>query len=736
MVNTKNDSKLREKVARLREEIRAHEHRYYVLDRPSVSDAEFDRLMNELKQLEADHPEIVTPDSPTQRVGGMKSDRAEAEQIEEYKRTRPLLPTEPIRQGFQTYKHNPPMLSLDNAFSFEELDRFDKRAREVAGRREVEFVAEHKYDGLSLVLHYESDLLVRAVTRGDGTTGEDVTPNVRTIRSVPLRVDPVVSTALHLGSTFEVRGEVVMPRAAFELLNHRQLEASAKTFANPRNAAAGSVRVLDPSITASRQLDFLGWTILKLGRSPFQLHSDALDAITKLRFKISSRWKRCASIEEVKKYCRQWGSKRKKLPYEIDGIVIKVNELWLQQELGFTSKAPRWAIAYKFPARQETTTVREVKFQVGRTGTLTPVALLEPVAVGGVTVSRSTLHNMDEIERLDLAAGDSVLIERAGEVIPHVVRVVQRGKDRRPVSAPKLCPECGSHIHKSPDEVAYRCVNVACPAKRRESLIHFASRHAMNIDGLGDKLVDQLVSSESVKDFADLYHLDSEKLAALERMAEKSADNLLREIAASKTNDLSRLIYALGIRFVGERTAELLAEHFGSMEALEKADEQALTNVAEVGPKVAASIVEFFSERANHKVIERLRAAGIDPQHARQEAISSRLAGRSLLFTGTLARRSREEAGELVGRHGGKVVSSVSKNTDYVVVGTDPGSKYDKAKTLGVRTLTEDEFDALLEGKLAALPAPAEEKKPSGRAAKVAPASKRKSVKKSTQTLF
>src|SRR5580700_461748 len=708
---SKKNSELLDRAAKLREEIRAHEHRYYVLDRPSVSDAEFDRLMNELKQLEADHPEIVTPDSPTQRVGGTP------------------------RKGFETRRHNPPMLSLDNAFSFEDLDRFDRRARDVSGRSEIEYIVEHKYDGLSMSLRYEKGEFALAVTRGDGVNGEDVTPNVATIEAIPHRVDTAKSKRLGLDGNIEVRGEIIMPLKAFAKLNEQQEELGGKRFANPRNAAAGSVRVLDSRITASRQLDFFGYYLLAGGRMPFARHSEELEALSALNFN-ALEWKRCASIEEVEEYCRKWEEKREKLPYEIDGIVIKVNELWLQQELGFTSKAPRWAIAYKYPARQETTTVREVVFQVGRTGALTPVALLDPVAVGGVTVSRSTLHNMDEIERLGLAAGDSVLIERAGEVIPHVVKVVLQGKDRRPVKVPELCPECGSHIHKSPDEVAYRCVNAACPAKRKESLIYFASRHAMNIDGLGDKIVDQLVSTGMVKDFAELYHLDAERLAALERMAEKSADNLLREIAASKTNDLSRLVYALGMRFVGERTAELLAGHFGSMEALEKADEQALTNVAEVGPKVAASIAEFFAEEANRDVVKRLREADVDPRHVRQEMASSRLAGQSLLFTGTLARRSREEAGELVGRHGGKVVSSVSKNTDYVVVGADPGSKYEKAKTLGVRTLTEDEFDALLEGKLAALPAPAEEKKPSGRAGKVAPASKRKSAKKSTQTLF
>jgi DNA ligase (NAD+) len=707
MAKTKIDKKLFERASRLREEIRLHEHRYYVLDRPSISDAEFDRLMNELKRLEAEHPEIVTPDSPTQRVGGTP------------------------RKGFATRRHNPPMLSLDNAFSFEELDRFDRRAREVSGRSEIEYIVEHKYDGLSMSLHYEKGDFALAVTRGDGVNGEDVTPNVATIDAIPQRMDAAKSKRAGLNGSFEVRGEIIMPLKAFAKLNELQAEAGGKRFANPRNAAAGSVRVLDPRITASRQLDFFGYYLLAGGRTPFARHSEELEAISALNFK-PLQWQRCGSIEDVKNYCRKWEEKREKLPYEIDGIVIKVNEYWLQQELGFTSKAPRWAIAYKYPARQETTTVREVVFQVGRTGALTPVALLEPVAVGGVTVSRSTLHNMDEIERLGLAAGDSVLVERAGEVIPHVVKVVAQGKDRRPVEVPELCPECGSHIHKSPDEVAYRCVNAACPAKRKESLIHFASRHAMNIDGLGDKLVDQLVSTGMVKDFADIYHLDAEKLAALERMAEKSADNLLREIAASKANDLSRLIYALGIRFVGERTAQLLADHFGSIEALEKADEQALTNVAEVGPKVAASIVEFFSERANRKVIERLREAGVDPRHARQETVSNRLAGQSFVFTGTLARRSREEAGELVGRHGGKVVGSVSKNTDYVVVGADPGSKYDKAQSLGVRTLTEDEFDALLEGKLALAQPGTDEKKLSGRRAKSAAASSRKSAAKST----
>jgi DNA ligase (NAD+) len=673
---SQEDSKLREKIAKLREDIRQQEYRYFVLDQPTISDAEFDRRMNQLKQLEAEHPELITPDSPTQRVGGM------------------------VRKGFETRQHRPAMLSLDNAFSYQELDNFDRRVHELTGRERVDYIAEHKFDGLSISLLYEAGVMVRGVTRGDGTTGEDVTNNVRTIRSIPLQVDLAECKRLGLSGDFEVRGEIIMPRKAFEELNRQQEEQGGKRFANPRNAAAGAVRVLDPAITASRRLDFFGYYLLAGGRYPFPRHSESLEAISKLHFKASEDWKLCRSIEDVEKYCDAWDGKREKLAYEIDGIVIKVDEIALQLELGFTAKAPRWAIAYKYPARQETTTVNDILFSVGRTGVLTPFAVLDPVNIGGVTVSRSTLHNMDEVERLGVAAGDKVLVERAGEVIPHVLKVVERGRNRRIVHVPEHCPDCGTRVHKDPDEVAYRCINVACPARRKESLIHFASRHAMNIDGLGEKIVDQLVDSGMVKDFADLYHLDLEKVAALDRMAEKSAQNLLDEIDASKKNDLARLIYGLGMRFVGERTAQLLAEHFGSLEALEKATEEELTEVTEVGPKVAASIVEFFSERANRKIIDRLRAAGVDPKHERQALRSTRLAEKSFVFTGTLARRSREEAGALVVSHGGKVSNTVTKKTDYVVVGSDPGSKFNKAQSLGVRILNEDEFDALLDGKL------------------------------------
>ena len=671
----KSKSAVKAKIEKLRKTIREHEYRYYVLDDPKISDAEFDKLMNQLKALEAKYPDLVTPDSPTQRVGGSP------------------------REGFQTVRHKRPMLSLDNAFSYDELREFDRRVRELAGRDRVEYVAEHKFDGLSMSLQYEGGVFARGVTRGDGTTGEDVTPNVRAIRSVPLRVDSATLKKLRLAADFEVRGEIIMPRSAFEELNRQQEEQGGKRFANPRNAAAGAVRVLDPAITASRRLDFYAYMLLAGDRVPVKRHSDALEALAKLQFKVSRDWKLCRTLDEVLKYCEAWESRREKLPYEIDGIVIKVNDIALQEELGFTAKAPRWAVAYKYPAHQATTVVKDIQVNVGRTGVLTPVAILEPVQVGGVTVSRSTLHNMDEVQRLGVQIGDTVLIERAGEVIPHVLKVVKEGKNRRPFVMPKECPVCGTKIHKAEGEVAYRCVNAACPAKLKESLLHFAGRHAMNIDGLGAKIVDQVVDKGLVKDFADLYSLKLEQLAGLERMAEKSAQNLLDEIEASKSNSLARLIYALGIPFVGERTAQLLAEHFGSLDKLASATVEELSEVPEVGPKVAASIVEFFSEPANRKLVEKLRKAGLKFTEERKAPRDSRLAGKTFVFTGALAHRSREEAEELVVSHGGKISSSVSKKTDYVVVGSEPGSKYDKAKSLGVTILDETQFEKLLASK-------------------------------------
>ena len=662
-------------IEKLRDEIRRHEYLYYVQDDPEISDAAFDRLVNQLKKLEAEHPELVTPDSPTQRVGGSP------------------------REGFQSVRHKTPMVSLDNAFSTEELEAFDKRVRELTGREKIEYVCEHKFDGLSLSLLYENATLARGVTRGDGTTGEEVTPNVKTIRSIPLSVNAALLKKAALPGNFEVRGEALMTRKAFEELNEQQEEQGGKRFANARNAAAGAVRMLDPAITASRKLDFFAYYMLVDGRAPKKRHSEVLEALAALHFKASDDWELCEGIGEVEKYIGRWESKREKLPYEIDGVVVKVNEIAMQNELGFTARAPRWAIAYKYPAHQESTVVNEIRVQVGRTGVLTPVAYLEPVQVGGVTVSRSTLHNMDEIERLGLHAGDTVLVERAGEVIPHVVKVVKHGKAEKRFRMPEKCPECGTRIHHVEGEVAYRCVNVSCPARRKESLLHFAGRHAMNIDGLGDKIVDQLVDKGLVKDFADLYKLKLEPLAGLERMAEKSAQNLLDEIVTSKKNSLDRLIYALGIRFVGERTAQLLADHFGSMDKLAEASEEELVNVTEVGPKVAEGILEFFSESANRKLIERLRAAGVNMKSERQTPKDTKFAGKTFVFTGTLERRSREEAEAQVAAHGGKAGGSVSKKTSYVVVGADPGSKYDKARALGVTILDEAGFEKLLAAK-------------------------------------
>jgi len=664
---------IKKEIAELREKLRYHEYRYYVLDEPEISDAAYDRMMERLKKIEAAHPELVTPDSPTVRVGGVP------------------------RDGFQTVRHARPMLSLDNAFSYDALREWDRRVREGSGKEKIEYIAEHKFDGLSISLQYEDGVLVRAVTRGDGNTGEEVTPNAKTIRSIPLRVDASALKKTKLRTDFEVRGEVMMTRKAFEALNRQQERIGGKIFVNPRNSAAGAVRVLDPTITASRKLDFFAYYLLVDGNVPFAKHSESLAALKQLRFRASDDWKLCNGIQEVIAYCEIWDAKRDKLPYEIDGVVIKVNATAIQNELGYTAKAPRWAIAFKYPARQETTVVKDILVSVGRTGVLTPVAILEPVQVGGVTVSRSTLHNMDEIERLGVQIGDTVLIERAGEVIPHVLKVLKPGKNRKPFHMPKHCPECGSAIHHVEGEVAYRCVNAACPAKRKESILHYAGRHAMDIDGLGEKIVDQFVDKGLVKDVADLYALKEEEVAELERMAEKSAQNLLEEIEASKKNSLARLIYALGIQFVGERTGQLLAEHFSSLEELAAAKEEELEQVPEVGPKVAASIVEFFSEPSNRQLIKKLANAGVRPTTERREVKSDKLAGKTFVFTGTLVNRTREEAGAIVQQHGGKVSGAVSNKTNYVVVGTDPGSKYDKAKELGVTILDESEFEKVLD---------------------------------------
>jgi DNA ligase (NAD+) len=665
---------IEKEIEKLRNDIRYHEYRYYVLDNPEISDFEFDKLMRRLQELEAQHPELVTPDSPTQRVGGQPA------------------------QEFPKVRHSLPMLSLDNTYSVDELKDFDRRVREISGRSKVEYVGELKLDGLSMALTYEDGVLTHGVTRGDGVEGEDVTANARTIRSVPLRIDPKRSEVIGDPRRFEVRGEVIMPRKAFEQTNAQREAAGEARFANPRNAAAGSMRQLDSRIVAQRKLDMFLYYLLVENREPLRQHWQNLEALAKMGFKVNPNRRLCKSFEELMACIQEWESKRDGLEYEIDGIVVKVNDIRLWEELGTTAKSPRWAIAYKYAARQATTRVMDIRAQVGRTGTLTPVADLEPVDVGGVTVSHATLHNMDEIKRLDVKVGDTVLIQRAGEVIPQVVKVVKQAPEGREFSMPKQCPVCGGDVHRAEGEVAYRCVNSACPARLKESLLYFAGRRAMNIDGLGDALVDQLVDKGLVRDVADLYGLTQEQVANLERMGDKSAGNLLLEIDNSKKASLARLIFALGIRFVGERTGQLLADHFASLDKLAKASAEELLEVEEVGPRVAESILEFFREPRNLKVIAKLRNAGLQFESAKVYKPEGNLAGKQFVITGTLPRYSRDEAKKMIEEAGGRVTGSVSKKTDYVVVGADPGSKLDKARSLGVKTIEEGELLKLLGG--------------------------------------
>ncbi|MBI3934032.1 MAG: NAD-dependent DNA ligase LigA, partial [Acidobacteria bacterium] len=553
--------KIREQVEKLREKIRYHEHLYFVLDQPEITDAEYDALVNQLKKLEEEHLDLVTPDSPTQRVGGKP------------------------REGFVQVRHSVPLQSLDNAYSEEELRDFDRRVREGVGREHVDYVTELKMDGMSMATLYENRMLQKAVTRGDGTIGEDVTENARTIRSLPLSLAAAALAKARLGSDLEVRGEVLLDRKAFARLNQERERTGLSQFANPRNAAAGTIRMLEPSIVAERHLDFFCYVLFVNRQTPLATQRQTLETLAQLGFKVNPNWKHCRDLDEALEYCRQWESQRDALPYEIDGIVIKVNSIALQQELGSTAKAPRWAIAYKYAAQQTATVVRDIVVQVGRTGALTPVAVLEPVALGGVTVSRATLHNEDEIRRLGLEIGDTVVVERGGEVIPKIVRVIAeerqhlidgQKRELRQFTMPSRCPVCGGRVVREEGEVAWRCINTNCPAKLKESILHFAGRKAMNIDGLGEALVDQLVDVRLVRDLADIYQLTEEKLVALERMGKKSAQNLLAEIEQSRTNSLARLIFALGIRFVGERTASLLADHFASLNRMAGASAEEL----------------------------------------------------------------------------------------------------------------------------------------------------------------
>jgi DNA ligase (NAD+) len=655
------------KIEKLREELRRHEHLYHVLDAPEISDAEYDAMMRELQSLESQHPELVTPDSPTQRVGGKP------------------------REGFVKVPHSSPMLSLDNALGIDELREFDRRVRGLLPGETFAYVAELKLDGLSMAVHYRGGKMVQALTRGDGTVGEEVTENARTIRSIPLQLRG------HSGN-WEVRGEVVFNRRAFEKLNAERDAQELPRFANPRNAAAGSLRVLDPSITASRQLEYFTYFLFHDGALATPTQHEALEQLAKLGFKVNRYWQRCADIDELAEFCSEWETKRDSLPFEIDGVVAKVDSVQQQARLGWTAKAPRWAIAYKFAARQKETVVESIDVNVGRTGAITPTAVLTPVNVGGVMVSRATLHNEDEIERLGVQIGDTVVVERAGDVIPKVVRVVKQGNDRRAFRMPSHCPVCGGEVVRAEGEAASRCINTNCPARLKESVLHFAARGVMDIDGLGDVLVNQLVDRGLVASVADLYRLTLDDVAGLERMGEKSARKLLANIEASRNQPLPRILNALGIPFVGERTAQFLAEEFQDLDKIANAGEDDLQKAEEVGPKVAHSIRQFFHEKRNRELVERLRKEKFRFTYEFTRPQAGGLTGRTFVLTGTLPTLTREDAKQRIEAAGGKVLGSVSKKTDFVVAGDEPGSKLDKARQLGVQVIDEDGLTDLLKG--------------------------------------
>jgi DNA ligase (NAD+) len=661
-----------DEIETLRAELRRHEHLYYVLDAPEISDAEYDGMMRRLKALEDAHPEFDTLDSPTKRVGGA------------------------VREGFVKVRHSSPMLSLDNALNEGELAEFDRRVRELLAGEFFSYVAELKLDGLSMAVQYEDGRqsgqarMTQAITRGDGQVGEDVTENARTIRSLPMVVNSP-------WPKFEVRGEVLMSRQAFERLNAERAAAGLELYKNPRNSAAGSLRTLDTALTAARKLDFFTYFLLVDGQPALPSHWANLERLRALGFKVNPNVIQAAGLDDLLAFCREWGERRESLPYEIDGVVAKVDSIDQQRRLGWTAKSPRWAIAFKFTARQAETVLENIEVQVGRTGVLTPVARLRPVVVGGVTVSNATLHNEDEIARLDLAIGDTVVIERSGDVIPKVVEVSNRPADRRLFQMPDACPVCGSAVVRAEGEVAHRCLNSSCPARLRESLTHFASRPVMDIDGMGEALVDQLVDKGLVKSIADIYRLTLDQLLNLERMGDKSASKILANVEASKRRPLARLLSGLGIPFVGERTAQILADCFGGIDALMQADEAQLQTAEEVGPKVAESIRKFFAEPHNRETVERLREAGLQFEgEIRNTTCFGPFTGMTFVLTGTLPTLSREEAKQKIEAAGGKVTGSVSKKTSVVVAGEDAGSKLEKARELGIGVWTESRLLARL----------------------------------------
>ena len=655
-----------QKIRKLREEIKHHEKKYYVDNDPQISDYEFDLLVKSLKELEGQFPDLITPDSPTQRVG-----------------------EQPI-SGFSSVEHSLPMLSLDNCYSYEELEEFEERIHKIIPGEKIEYVAELKIDGLGISVIYRDGRFTQAVTRGDGYRGDEVTLNVKTIRSFPLTIKD--------HHEIEVRGEVYLPFASFEMTNQEREKKGEPLFANPRNAAAGSLRHLDPREAASRQLDVFLYSIFTEGKEQ-KSQWNSLQRLKELGFKINPHSRRYTSLAQIRSFWEEWNEKRESLDYDVDGVVVKVDSVRQQNALGRTSKFPRWAISFKFPARQATTQIKDIRVQVGRTGALTPVAILEPVQLSGITISRSTLHNEDEIRRKDIRIGDHVLIERSGDVIPKVVSVMKErrtGKESRFVF-PTRCPVCNSSVFKPEGEAISRCENLSCPARLRESLLHFASRRAMNIEGLGDALVDQLMDNGLVRSIPDLYNLKLQGLENLERMGSKSSQNLLDEIEKSKQRALPRLIFALGIRYVGERTAQALAAHFKDLEKLSTAPLEELVQVEDVGPKVGESVVFFFRQPENRKLLSRLKKAGLKLSH-KEEAKKGTLplAGQTFVLTGKLSEITRDEAAEIIESLGGTVSSSVSSRTTYVIVGESPGSKLIRAKRLGIPTIEEKEFAKLV----------------------------------------
>jgi len=656
------------KIKLLRDQLHYHNYCYYVLDDPELPDAEYDRLYRELSGLEKQYPEFITPDSPTQRVGAAPA------------------------KAFNSVVHTIPMLSLDNSINEEDIGAFDDRNKKSLNiTTEIEYVCEVKLDGLAVELVFENGIFSVASTRGDGVTGEEVTNNIKTIKSVPLKL---LKSNSPLPARLEARGEVFMEKADFLKLNELREEQGEPFFANPRNAAAGSLRQLDPSITASRPLDIFFYATGQVSDITFSSHYESLQYLKNLGLKINPLTEICFGINKVIEYHQRMLSTRERLPYEIDGVVVKVNHTDYQQKLGIRSRSPRWAIAYKFPASQEMTQIKEIKVQVGRTGTLTPVAEMIPVNIGGVTVSRATLHNQDEINRKDIRVGDWVLIQRAGDVIPEVVEVIKskRTGNETKFVLPENCPVCNSQTIRLEGEAAKRCINLACPAQIKERIKHFASKNAMDIEGLGEKLVNQLVDKNFVKDVADIYYLTKEQLSNLERMADKSAQNILTAIQTSRNRSLDRLIFGLGIKFVGEHIARVLVKTFGTLENLAKATIDELLATHEIGPQVAESLVDFFANRENREILKRLEKGGVIFRAQETQKVAALLEGKTFVFTGALKNLSRSEGERMVENYGGRAASSVSKNTDFVVVGDSPGSKAQKAKDLGIKMISEEDF--------------------------------------------